>query len=132
MTSKVIDLTTGEAYFTSIAHERRKESAMPVTYLIKFDIRPEQRERFMALLGSVLDAMRHEPMFHEAVLHADPENENRMMLYETWEDHRDVLEVQVKRPYRNEWQAALPELLANPRDISVWHPLRSDRASGRD
>ncbi|OHV85079.1 putative quinol monooxygenase [Rhizobium sp. LCM 4573] len=105
---------------------------MPVTYLIKFDIRPEQRQRFMSLLNGVLDAMRHEPMFHEAVLHADPDNENRMMLYETWEDHEDVLEVQVKRPYREAWHAALPEFLASPRDISIWHPVRSDRASGPD
>lgn len=105
---------------------------MPVTYLIKFDIRPEQRQKFMSLLNDLLDAMRHEPMFHEAVLHADPENENRMMLYETWEDHQDVLDVQVKRPYRDAWHAALPELLASPRDISIWNPVRSDRSSGRD
>ena len=101
---------------------------MAVTYVIRFDIRPDQRERFMTLLTGVLDAMLQEPMFHVAVLHADPGNENRMMLYETWEDHADVLEVQVKRPYRDAWHAALPELLASPRDISVWHPVRSDRS----
>ncbi|KGD99928.1 putative quinol monooxygenase [Rhizobium sp. YS-1r] len=101
---------------------------MAVTYVIRFDIRPDQRERFMMLLTEVLDAMRHEPMFHQAVLHADPDDENRMMLYETWEDHEDVLEVQLKRPYRNAWHAALPELLAGPRDISIWRPVRSDRS----
>ncbi|TCV74614.1 quinol monooxygenase YgiN [Neorhizobium sp. R1-B] len=101
---------------------------MPVTYVIRFDILPGERERFMTLLDGVLDAMRHEPMFHQAVLHADPENENRMMLYETWEDHQDVLDVQLQRPYREAWHAALPELLAGPRDISIWHPIRSDRA----
>ncbi|MCC2611292.1 putative quinol monooxygenase [Neorhizobium petrolearium] len=101
---------------------------MAVTYVIRFDIRPDQRERFMMLLTEVLDAMRHEPMFHQAVLHADPDDENRMMLYETWEDHEDVLEVQLKRPYRNAWHAALPELLAGPRDISIWRPVHSDRS----
>ncbi|CDN55078.1 Bll3018 protein [Neorhizobium galegae bv. officinalis bv. officinalis str. HAMBI 1141] len=102
---------------------------MPVTYVIRFDILPGQRDRFLTLLNGVLNAMRREPMFHNAMLHADPGNENRMMLYETWEDHGDVLEVQLKRRYREEWHAALPDLLASPRDISVWHPLREDRAA---
>ncbi|MCJ9669897.1 MULTISPECIES: putative quinol monooxygenase [unclassified Neorhizobium] len=102
---------------------------MAVTYVIRFDILPGQRDRFLTLLNGVLDAMRREPMFHNAMLHADPENENRMMLYETWEDHGDVLEVQLKRRYREEWHTALPDLLASPRDISVWHPLREDRAA---
>ncbi|HEV8389008.1 MAG TPA: antibiotic biosynthesis monooxygenase, partial [Dongiaceae bacterium] len=58
---------------------------MPVTYLIKFEVVPAKRSLFLELLTGVLDAMRSEPMFHEAVLHVDPENEHRMMLYETWE-----------------------------------------------
>lgn len=102
---------------------------MPVTYVIRFDIRPGERDRFLTLLNGVLDAMRHEPMFHDAMLHADPDNEHHMMLYETWEDHVDVLEIQLKRPYREAWHAALPELLAKPRDISIWHPIRSDHSA---
>ncbi|WP_105414797.1 putative quinol monooxygenase [Neorhizobium sp. T25_27] len=102
---------------------------MPITYVIRFDILPAQRDRFMTLLNGVLDAMRHEPMFHNAVLHADPGNENHVMLYETWEDHQDVLDVQLQRPYREAWHAALPDLLASPREISVWRPLRGDRAA---
>ena len=104
---------------------------MPVTYVIRFEIVPGQRERFLALLNDVLDAMRNEPMFHEAVLHRDPDNENRMMLYETWEDHEDVLGVQIHRPYRQAFHEALPEVLAAPRDISIWHPIRADRRTVR-
>lgn len=99
---------------------------MPVTYLVKFDIVPDKRGLFIDLLTGVLDAMRHEPMFREAVLHSDPGNENRMMLYETWEDHDDVLNVQLQRPYRQAFHEALPEMLALPRDISIWCPLRAD------
>lgn len=113
---------------------------MPVTYLITFDVVPTERERFLSLLNGVLDAMRHEPMFHRASLHQDAETPNKFMLCETWESHQDVLEVQLARPYREEWHRALPELLATPRDISIWQPLRSDvgpsaaapAASGRD
>lgn len=100
---------------------------MPVTYLIKFDVVPEYRERFLALLDGVLDAMRDEPMFHDAVLSVDPDNENRLMLHETWEDHDDVLNVQMHRPYRQAYHDALGELLVTPRDVSIWRPRRFDR-----
>ena len=103
---------------------------MPVTYLIKFDVVPEQRDRFLELLNGVLDAMRSEPMFHRASLHQDAESENRFMLCETWESHDDVLEVQLARAYREAWHQALPELLATPRDISMWQPLRADDQRG--
>ena len=100
---------------------------MPITYIVRFAVVPARRERFFALLDAVLDTMRHEPMFHQAVLHRDPEDENRLMLYETWEDHDDVLRVQLERPYRREWHAALEEVLEAPREIEVWQPVRADR-----
>jgi quinol monooxygenase YgiN len=71
--------------------------------------------------------MRDEPMFHEAILHGDPQSEHRFMLYETWEDHEDVLSVQLNRPYRRAWHDALPTLLEHERDISIWQPMRADR-----
>jgi hypothetical protein len=60
-----------------------EERTMAVTYLIKFDVALDQSERFLALLNGVLDAMRSEPMFHQAFLHEDPEAANRFMLLET-------------------------------------------------
>ncbi|WP_139346147.1 putative quinol monooxygenase [Pseudorhizobium flavum] len=99
---------------------------MSVTYLIEFDVMPTERERFLRLMNGVLDAMRHEAMFVGATLHADPENDTRFLLHETWQSHEDVLSVQLARPYREEWHAALPDLLAAERKISIWQPLRSD------
>ena len=101
---------------------------MSVTYLIEFDVKPTERERFLSLLNGVLEAMRHEAMFVGATLHADPENDTRFLLHETWQSHEDVLSVQLARPYREEWHAALPDLLAGERKISIWQPLRSDLA----
>ena len=100
---------------------------MPVTYVIRFDVAPGKRRQFLALLNGVLDAMRQEPMFHEAVLHGDPQSDSRFMLYETWESHEDVLNVQLDRPYRSAWHAALPDILETERHISIWEPLRADR-----
>lgn len=100
---------------------------MPITYLVQFDVIPHQRARFLSLLAHVLDSMRGEPMFHEAHLHRDPENQNHLLLYETWQDHEDVLNVQLQRPYRQAFHEALAEVLAQPRAVSIWVPLRSDR-----
>jgi quinol monooxygenase YgiN len=107
---------------------------MPVTYVIRFDVLPNRTDDFLMLLEGVLNAMRDEPSFHHAVLHRDPETAHRFMLYETWEDHDDVVNVQLHRPYRRAWHAALPGLLASPRDVSVWQPVRADwrRAASYD
>ena len=104
---------------------------MPVTYVIKFTITPGQEQRFLELLEGVLDAMRSEPEFHEAILHRDLASAEKFMLYETWEDHDDVLNVQIHKPYRQAFHDALPTVLAEPRDIQIWEPLRADRASQR-
>lgn len=104
---------------------------MAITYVITFDIVPAQRRRFLTLLEGVLDAMRSEPMVHHAILHRDPQSEDRFMLYETWEDHGDVLNVQLRRPYRQGWHEALPQLLAKERSIAIWEPLRADGLSKR-
>jgi quinol monooxygenase YgiN len=71
--------------------------------------------------------LRAEATFREASLHEDPEDASRFMLYETWEDHEEVLNVQLHRPYRQAYHEALPDLLAEPRDVSMWRPLRADR-----
>lgn len=94
-----------------------------VTYVIKFDVRHGKRDQFLALLSSVLDQMRHETTFRHAILHRDLRSDHSFMLYETWESHEDVLNVQLKRPYREAWHAALPELLHAERDISMWEPI---------
>lgn len=105
---------------------RAYNACMSETYVITFQVRPEHRGRFLTLLGAVLDAMRHETTFVQAALHEDPEDPNRFMLYETWQDRDDVLTVQLQRPYRAAWHAALDEILAQPRDIQIWRPLRAD------
>jgi len=102
---------------------------MSVSYLITFTVRADQEARFLSLLNGVLDAMRDEQTFRSATLHRDPDHPLRYLLHETWADHRDVLKVQLARPYRAAWHAALPELLERDREISMWQTLRSDASS---
>lgn len=101
---------------------------MAITYAIILDVRPTEHDRFLTLLTGVLDAMRDEPMFRGATLHRDPSAPYRYMLYETWQSHQDVLDVQIHRPYRKAWHEALPDILAGERQISVWEPIREDKA----
>jgi quinol monooxygenase YgiN len=103
---------------------------MTVTYLIEFDVKPSQRQRFLDLLTDLLDAMRDEPMLITAALSADPENPNHFLLHEAWQSHEDVMTVQLARPYRSAWHEALPDLLATERKISVWELLRHDCSRG--
>ncbi len=98
----------------------------PETYVITFHVKPEAVGRFRALLDPVLDAMRHEPTFVRASLHVDPDRPNVFQLHEIWTDRDDVLAVQLHRPYRQAWHAALDDILARPRDIAIWTPLRAD------
>lgn len=85
----------------------------------------------MELLKGVLDRMRGEPTFLNATLHVDPEDPAHFLLHETWRDHDDVVGVQLNQPYRREWHAALPELLAAERNIAIWTPLRTDSARSK-
>lgn len=98
---------------------------MSETYVITFHVKPDQRQRFRALLEPVLEAMRHEVTFVRGALHVDPDHPDRFQLHETWADRDDVLNVQLNRPYREAWHAALVDLLERPREIEIWHPLWS-------
>jgi quinol monooxygenase YgiN len=107
---------------------RRKsdDRSGPVAFTVTLHLKPGCEEEFLDLLTPVLDAMRHEPTFINAVLHQDPEDSTRFMLYETWADPDDVVQVQMHRDYRKAYWGRLPELLRDPRQIETWTPMRRD------
>jgi quinol monooxygenase YgiN len=100
----------------------------PVAVTVSLRLRPGALPETLALLGPVLDAMRHEPSFINAVLHRDPDDPTHLMLYETWADLDDLRTTQMRRPYRAAYEARLPALLATPREARIWRPLRGDVA----
>jgi quinol monooxygenase YgiN len=105
---------------------RDAPAAGPLALTVPLRVRPGREEEFLRLLAPVLDAMRHEPSLINAVLHRDPEDPAHFLLYETWADMRDLLEVQMRRPYRAAHEARLPALLREPRAPRLWRPLRGD------
>jgi quinol monooxygenase YgiN len=94
--------------------------------VVSIHLKPGREEEWLCLLTPVLDAMRHEPTFVNAVLHRDPDDPTRFMLYETWADRDDLVNVQMKRDYRAAYEARLPDLLREPRQAAIWQPLRAD------
>ena len=98
------------------------------TYVITFCVKACMVERFHSLLHPVLDSMREEKTFVHAALHADPERDNIFHLHETWTDRDDVMNVQLHRPYRADWDAALDDLLERPREIRILKLIRMDMA----
>ncbi len=97
-----------------------------VAFVVTLALKPGCEAEFLDLLTPVLDAMRRETTFINAVLHQDPEDPTRFMLYETWADLDDVVQVQVRRDYRRAYWARLTELLREPREVRTWRPLRGD------
>ena len=100
---------------------------MRVTYAVRFQVLPDRLERFLTLLNGVLDAMREEPDFREAVLHRDPDSACRLLLVESWESREDAEDEQIHRPYRRAYHEALADLLVRPREVTEWRTLRADR-----
>jgi quinol monooxygenase YgiN len=47
------------------------------------------------------------------------------MLCETWLNREDFTSEQLKRPYRERYEARLPEILRAPRELSFYEPIRS-------
>ena len=100
--------------------------SQPVTFLVSLHVAEGRLDEFIGALERVLDAMRHEPTFINAVLHRSPEDPHRLMLYETWADLDDVRDVQLKREYREDYHARLADLLRAPREVTIWTPVRAD------
>ncbi|MEM5371846.1 putative quinol monooxygenase [Paraburkholderia azotifigens] len=104
---------------------------MRVTYVVRFQVLPDRLERFLTLLNGMLDAMRDEPQFREAVLHRDPDSAYRLLLVETWESDEEASDEQIHRPYRRAYHEALVDLLVRPREVTEWRTLRVDRREMR-
>lgn len=98
----------------------------PFVLLVTIHVRPGCEEEFLSFANRTNDAMRHEPTFVNTVLHRSAEDPTLFMLYETWVDREDFFNVQMKRSYREAYEARLPALLRQPREMKVFEPLRSD------
>lgn len=98
----------------------------PFVLLATIHVKPGCEAEYLSLVGPVNDAMRHEPTFVNTVLHRSADDPALFMLHETWLDRENFFSVQMKRPYRADYEARLPAMLRRPRTMQVFELLRSD------
>ena len=92
----------------------------PITVVVTFTIRDGERERFLATLLAHLPSCVAEQTCRRMWVHEDPDDPNRFMLFEEWDDRTEFLEVQLARPYREPYMAATEHLWAAPRATTLW------------
>ena len=97
----------------------------PFTILVSIQLKPGRADEFLALLNDVFDAMKVEDTFVNATALRSADDPDTIMLVETWLDRDNFMSVQLKRPYREQYEARLPELLRTPRMLSFYEPIRN-------
>lgn len=97
-----------------------------VSFIVYLPTRPEQRERMRKMMFDVFKAMTAEPDFVHAWIHEDLNDPDMIVNYETWDCSREYfLEHHLKRPYRQAFEAAVPELLSSERRIVFLKTVRA-------
>jgi quinol monooxygenase YgiN len=111
-------------------HEAKSEGAAGDWVLcVTFSIRPEHADEFVALVGDVIDEMRHEPNFIATTLCRDPADAGRFFLFETWRSRAEFIATDMARPYRRPYEARLVEIQAAERQVQEWRQVRADVTS---
>ena len=100
-------------------------SRKPFTILVSIPLKRGGADEFLALLNDVFDAMKFEDTFVNATALRSADNPDTIMLVETWLDREQFMSEQMKRPYRELYEARLPDLLRTPREVSFYEPIRS-------
>jgi quinol monooxygenase YgiN len=97
-----------------------------ISFVVHLPGKPEHREELEQRLFGVLDAMAKEPDFVNTWAHRSLEDPDTVVLYETWAcSRKHFITHHLKASYRQEYEAALPKLLARERTIEFLSPLRS-------
>ena len=97
----------------------------PFTIFVSLPLKPGRANEFLALLNDVFDAMKVEETFVNATALRSADDPDTIVLVETWLDRDDFMSEQLKRPYRQLYEARLPEILRTPRVLSFYEPIRS-------
>ena len=97
----------------------------PFTLFVSIPLKPGAANEFLALLNDVFDAMKVEETFVNATALRSADDPDTIVLVETWLDRDNFMSEQLKRPYRTQYEARLPELLRTPRMLSFYEAIRS-------
>src|SRR5207244_13426729 len=89
-------------------------TGQPFTLLVDITLKPGRADEFMALLNDVFEAMKVEETFVSASALRGAEDPNTILLCENWIDREDFMSVQLKRPYRGQYEYRPTEPLRYP------------------
>lgn len=88
------------------------------TIIVRFPVKPENREDFQVELHKLLERLRQETTFVEARIHHDLDNPNTIVLYETYNESRESFLNRVpKQGWFQSFLDQLPNLLQQERDV---------------
>ena len=97
-----------------------------VSFIVHLPTKPEHRDRMRAMLTAVVDTMAREPDFVNTWVHEDLNDPDTLVLYETWACSREYfIAHHLAQPYRQEYEAALPQLLSAERRIDFLTVLKA-------
>lgn len=97
-----------------------------LVFYAEFNVKPECIDKFVKGATKVLEAMSNEDTFVSTFFHRDINDPNKFTLYERWNEVSmdEFIKNQLQgKPYRDEYEAYLPDLLASPRTFTVLEPL---------
>jgi quinol monooxygenase YgiN len=102
-----------------------------IVLLIRFTIKPGKRDAFLRGLTEVVDRMRSESSFIDAVISENVDHPHELVMYETWLGNRESwLRDEYPRPYRAQYEGVLADLVES-RSVEWLTPLAiwyTDRA----
>ena len=94
-------------------------------FFVNFDVKPGQEQEFRGVLDPLLDTMSAEARFVNYFLLQHETVPNRFTIYETWlGTAEEFLAVEMPRPYRQEYEAAVESVLTRPREVERNWKLR--------
>src|SRR3982074_2582023 len=95
-------------------------TGQPFTLLVDIPLKPGRADEFMALLNDVFEAMKVEETFVSATALRGAEDPDTILLCENWIDRENFMSVQLKRPYRDRYEARQPDPVRPHRKLSFF------------
>lgn len=95
-----------------------------LVFYVKLHVKPERVDEWREAVTEIIEKMSREDSFVSCQLHRDAQDPNLFTLYERWrEPSVEVFLQRQAKPYREAYEARLPELLQRPREPAVLVPL---------
>jgi len=95
-----------------------------LVFYVKLYVKPDRVEDWKRAVETIIAEMSKEEAFISCYMHQDAHDENLFTLYERWAEPSVEAFIQNQsKPYRQEYDAKLEDLLQRPREPQILKPL---------